>query len=152
MLKPGKFLALTSGVISCLFLIINIIDIMTGIISRQVGINGVTWTEELARISLVWCVMTGASAALWEGDNMSIDFMTRLLPETGRKFCGLVAFVIEAVVLGVLVYYGSLNVMGGWTMRTMALHIPRAVPLMSVPVGMGVFLAVLVARFFGRGK
>ena len=149
MRRLSKFIAIFSGVMSCIFLVINIADILIGVASRQFSAS-ITWTEELARISLVWCVMLGASAAFYEGDNMSVDFVVRILPDALKKFCGVLAFMIEAIVLGVLIYYGSQNVMGGWTMRTMALHIPRAIPLMSVPVGMSVFLAILIGRFFGR--
>lgn len=146
MSRLTKLIALTGGSISCIFLLVNITDIAAGIISRQFG-NGIVWTEELARVSLVWCVMIGSCAALYEGDNMSVDFAVRVLPEWGRVLCRLVSFAIECVVLCVLVYYGSINVMGGWTMRSMALHIPRAIPLMSVPVGIGLLLAVLIGKF-----
>ena len=149
MRRLSKFIAIFSGVMSCIFLVINIADILIGVISRQFSAS-ITWTEELARISLVWCVMLGASAAFYEGDNMSVDFVVRILPDGLKKFCSVLAFLIEAIVLGVLIYYGSQNVMGGWTMKTMALHIPRAVPLMSVPVGMSLFLAVLTAKFFTK--
>ena len=149
MKRLSKLIAIFSGVTACIFLVINIADILIGVAFRQFSAS-VTWTEELARISLVWCVMLGASAAFYEGDNMSVDFVVRILPDRLKKFCGVLAFMIEAIVLGVLIYYGSQNVMGGWTMRTMALHIPRAIPLMSVPVGMSVFLAILIGRFFGR--
>ena len=147
MRRISKFIALFSGIISCIFLVINIADIITGVIARQYSAS-VTWTEELARISLVWCVMLGASAAFYEGDNMTVDFMLKLFPERIKKFCGILSFMIEAIVLAVLIYYGYLNVMGGWTMKTMALHIPRAIPLMSVPAGMSLFLTVLIAKFF----
>ena len=152
MLRLSKFIALTSGVISCIFLLVNIADITLGVIARQSGISSIIWTEELARISLVWCVMIGASAAFYEGDNMSIDFAVNALPQWARRICRVIAFVIECVVLAVLVYYGAQNVAGGWTMKTLALHIPRAVPLMAVPVGMGLFLAVMVSKFLGKER
>lgn len=147
--RLSRFIALFSGVIASIFLVINIADILTGVISRQFSAS-VAWTEELARISLVWCVMLGSSAAFYEGDNMSVDFVLKILPERIKKFCRVIAFMIEAVVLAVLIYYGYLNVMGGWTMRTMALHIPRAVPLMSVPFGMSLLLTVLISKFFSK--
>ena len=150
MQKLSKFLALTSGVISCLFLVINIADILLGVFSRQFGSSSFVWTEELARISLVWCVLIGASAAFYEGDNMSIDFLVKNFPDKLKALFKVVAFIIEAVVLCVLIYYGAQNVKGGWTMRTLALRIPRAVPLMAVPIGMGIFLAVLISKFFSR--
>lgn len=152
MLKLSKFLALTSGVIACIFLVINIADIIIGVIARQTGTSSIIWTEELARISLVWCVLIGASAAFYEGDNMSIDFVVKVLPENLKVLCRVIAFIIEVIVLGVLVYYGTQNVMGGWTMRTMALRIPRAIPLMAVPFGMGIFLAVLITKFFSQNE
>ena len=152
MLRLSKFIALTSGVISCIFLLVNIADITLGVIARQSGISSIIWTEELARISLVWCIMIGASATFYEGDNMSIDFAVNALPQWARRICRVIAFVIECVVLGVLVYYGAQNVAGGWTMKTLALHIPRAVPLMAVPVGMGLFLAVMVSKFLGKER
>ena len=152
MLRLSKFIALTSGVISCIFLLVNIADITLGVIARQSGISSIIWTEELARISLVWCVMIGASAAFYEGDNMSIDFAVNALPQWAKRLCRVIAFVIECVVLAVLVYYGAQNVAGGWTMKTLALHIPRAVPLMAVPVGMGLFLAVMVSKFLGKER
>lgn len=152
MQKLSKLTALTAGVISCIFLIINIADIVVGVIARQSGISSIVWTEEVARISLVWCVLIGASAAFYEGDNMSIDFVVRVMPDWLKSLCSVISFVIEAVVLGVLIYYGIQNVSGGWTMRTMALRIPRAIPLMAVPIGMGMFFVVLVAKFLGRRK
>lgn len=148
--KLSKFFALTSGIIACVFLVINIVDILLGVFSRQLGSSSFVWTEELARISLVWCVLIGASAAFYEGDNMSLDFLVKVLPPKFQAFCKVLSFIIEAVVLGVLIYYGALNVKGGWTMRTMALRIPRAIPLMAVPIGMGIFLAVLIAKFLSR--
>ena len=152
MRRLSKFIALTSGIISCIFLLVNIADITLGVIARQSGISSIVWTEELARISLVWCVMIGASAAFYEGDNMSIDFAVNVMPEWARSVCRVISFVVECVVLGVLVYYGARNVSGGWTMRTMALRIPRAVPLMAVPIGIGVFLAALVSKFLGKER
>ena len=148
MRKLSRFIALSSGITSCIFLLVNIADITLGVIARQTGISSIVWTEELARISLVWCVMMGASAAFYEGDNMSIDFAVNMLPDCAKRICRGIAFLIECVVLGVLVYYGAQNVAGGWTMKTLALRIPRAVPLMAVPIGMGLFLSVLVSKFF----
>ena len=149
MRKLSRFIALACGIISSIFLLVNVADILLGVTARQSG-SSLVWTEELARISLVWCVMIGASAAFYEGDNMSVDFAVSRLPGWAERVCRVLAFVIECTVLVVLVYYGAQNVAGGWTMRTMALRIPRAIPLMAVPVGMGLFLAVVVSRFFSR--
>ena len=139
-----------SAVAGCCFLVLNIADITAGVVARQVTGTSLVWTEELARFSMVGFVLIGAAAAFAAGDNMSIDFVVNPLSPRWRVLCRLVSFLIEATVLVVLIVYGIQNVMGSWTMRTMALRIPRAVPLMAVPVGMGMLLIVLVASYFGH--
>ena len=83
---------------------------------------------------------------------MSIDFVVNGFSPRWRALCRLISFLIEATVLVVLIVYGAQNVMGSWTMRTMALQIPRAVPLMAVPLGMGMLLIVLVASWSKGGR
>ena len=148
----SRLIVKVSAAAGCFFLLLNIVDITAGVISRQVTGMSLVWTEELARFSMVGFVLIGAASAFAAGDNMSIGFAAGALPPRLRELCRLIAFLIEAVVLAVLVGYGIQNVMGGWTMRTMALQIPRAVPLMAVPIGMGMLLIVLVASYFGHGS
>ena len=148
--RLSRLIVRLSAAAGCFFLLVNIADITVGIVARQVTGTSLVWTEELARFSMVGFVLIGAAAAFAAGDNMSIDFVVNGLSPRWRALCRFISFVIEAAVLVVLIVYGVQNVMGGWTMRTMALQIPRAVPLMAVPVGMGMLLVVLVASYFGR--
>lgn len=134
----------SSAAAGCLLLILNIADILIGVIARQVGETSIVWTEEAARFALVWCALIGAATAFAEGDHMFIDFIVNALPRPLRALCRLLSTLVQAAVLCVLVWYGAQNVMGGWTMRTMALRLPRAIPLMAVPIGMGMLLAVLL--------
>ncbi len=150
--RLSRFIVRLSAVAGCCFLVLNIADITVGVIARQTAGVSLVWTEELARFSMVGFVLIGASSAFAAGDNMSIDFVVNVLPPRWRAFCRFISFLIEAVVLVVLIVYGVQNVMGSWTMRTMALKIPRAVPLMAVPAGMGMLLIVLVASRFERRK
>ena len=148
--RLSRFIVRLSVITGCCFLVLNIADITVGIIARQTAGISLVWTEELARFSMVGFVLIGASAAFAAGDNMSIDFVVNGLSPRWRALCRLISFLIEATGLVVLIIYGIQNVMGGWTMQTMALGIPRAVPLMAVPVGMGMLLIVLVASYFGH--
>ena len=150
--RLSRFIVRLSAIAGCCFLALNIVDITAGVIARQTAGTSLVWTEELARFLMVGFVLIGAPAAFAAGDNMSIDFVVNGLPPHWRALCRLVSFLIEAVVLLVLIIYGFQNVMGGWTMRTMALKIPRAVPLMAVPAGMGMLLIVLVASYFYRWR
>lgn len=143
----SRLMVRVSAVVGCLLLLVNIADITIGVLARQSGETSIVWTEEVARFALVWFVLIGAAAAFAAGDNMSIDFVVKIMPRPLQTLCRFVSVVIEAVVLCVLIWYGVQNVAGGWTMRTMALRIPRAVPLMAVPIGMGMLLVVLLADY-----
>ena len=147
-----KFIVILSGAAGCLLLLVNIADILLGVIARQSGRFSIVWTEELARFALVWFVLIGAAAVHYEGDNMSIDFLVKKFSRRIQALLKLIAMLIEAIVLIVLIYYGWQNVQGSWERRTMALKISRAWPLMAVPVGAGLLLAVLILHYILNKK
>ena len=53
---------------------------------------------------------------------------------------------VQVCVLCILVWFGARNVAGTWQMKTMALGIPKALPLMAVPIGMSMLLAQILAQ------
>ena len=147
-----KSIVILSGVTGCLLLLVNIADILLGVIARQSGRLSIVWTEELARFALVWFVLIGAAAAHYEGDNMSLDFIVKKFAPKVQAVFKLIAVLIEAIALIILIYYGWQNVQGGWAMRTMALKISRAWPLMAVPVGAGLLLIILILHYILSNK
>jgi len=133
--------------LGALLLLINIGDILMGVLLRYFYRAAPIWTEELARFSLVWMVLIGAAAAFLRGDQMSIDFVVNVLPRRGKAFCRFLAAAVQVAVLGALVWFGARNVMGSWKMKTMALGVPKAVPLMAVPFGMSMLMIVIIAKY-----
>ena len=140
--RLSRWVGLLSLWFGGVLLLINIGDIVMGVVLRYFYHAAPIWTEELARFSLVWMALIGAAAASLNGDQMSIDFVANALPPRGRTFCRLLSAAVQAAVLGVMVWFGAQNVMGGWRMKTMALGVPKAVPLMAVPLGMAMLMIV----------
>ena len=133
----------------CAMLIVNICDILMGVATRYFLGGAPIWTEELARFSLVWMVLIGAAAAFLNGDQMSIDFIVNLLPKRGKAICAFLSVTVQSVVLVCLIWFGSKNVIGSWKMKTMALGVPKSLPLLAVPIGMAIFLCALLAKYVG---
>lgn len=133
-------------------LMLNISDIVMGVTLRSLAGAAPIWTEELARFSMVWMVLIGAAAAFSNGDQMSIDFVVMKLPPRVQMLCRFFSVCVQTVVLGALIWLGTRNVMGSWKMKTMALGVPKAVPLMAVPIGMGLFLAALLLKRRGEKR
>ena len=131
----------------CAMLIVNICDILMGVATRYFLGGAPIWTEELARFSLVWMVLIGAAAAFINGDQMSIDFVVGLMPKRGKALCAFLSVAVQSVVLACLIWFGAKNVIGSWKMKTMALGVPKSLPVMAVPIGMGIFLCALLAKY-----
>ena len=129
---------------------LNLADILMGIFCRYFFQAAPIWTEEAARFALVWMVLLGAAGAFLHGDQMSVDFVASRKDPWIRTLCFWLSLSVQCLVLGVLVWYGLQNVTSGWRMKTMALGLPKAVPLMAVPAGAGLYLAAVAAEHLRR--
>lgn len=146
-----RFLERASAWLAGTLLVVNVGDILLGVLFRYVFKNSVIWTEEVARFSLVWLVLLGAPGALYRGDHMAIEFLLPRFPRWSRLPLALFRLGVTAFVLALLVWFGAQNVAGTWTIRTMALGIPKAIPLSAVPLGMGMLLLLSLLLAAERG-
>ncbi|MDI9389396.1 MAG: TRAP transporter small permease [Synergistota bacterium] len=137
---------------ACILLIINVGDIILGVFCRYVLKNSLIWTEEAARFSLVWMVMVGALGAAVRGDHMAIDFVVPHLPAALRRLVEWGRFLLALLILSLMIYVGTINAMQMRGMRTIALNIPKTIPLLSVPVGFLLLLAGTILAWFNRGE
>lgn len=125
---------------SCLLLLVNVGDILLGIFCRYVLKSSIIWTEEAARFSLVWMVMMGALGAAVKGDHMVIDFVVPRFPAALRRIVEWGRFLLAAGILSLMIWLGWVNAVQMWHMNTMALNIPKTIPLLSIPVGLALLL------------
>jgi len=135
-----------------MFLLINIIDIIFSVISRYFFSSSIVWTEELARFTLIYAVMFGGVAALSYGEHVSITIVVEKRPSALRKT---INFIRHILIIGVLIFmtYMGFNYTGNaWRFTTLAMGIPKAIPLMSIPIGMGLmlfqYLLILINKFY----
>jgi TRAP-type C4-dicarboxylate transport system permease small subunit len=126
------------------FLVLTIADILLGVFQRYFLGSSMIWSEEVARFSLLWLVMLGATGAFLRGDHMAIDFVIKKMPVPLQKLASLVRLLISAGMLGLMISLGLTNALSMWHMKTMALNIPKTFPLLSVPVGLILLFAAVV--------
>ncbi|MCF7935649.1 MAG: TRAP transporter small permease [Synergistales bacterium] len=122
-------------------LTLNIGTILLGIFCRYVLHSSFIWTEELARFSLLWLVLLAAYGALFHNEHMVVDFVVPRLPDRLQRLAAGFRLLVTVVVLSLMIYMGFRNALGMWSMRTMAMHIPKTVPLLAVPAGLSLLLA-----------
>ncbi|WP_319765089.1 TRAP transporter small permease [Maridesulfovibrio sp.] len=134
-------------------LVVNMLDVMLGVFGRFY--RPPMWTTDLAKITLVWIVMLGAAPALKRGEHMAIHIIVDRLPKTPRM---IVTFLRRAVFVAILIFmiiYGYNYAHKLRLFTIMTLGIKKSIPLMSIPVGMGLMLIQYGLQQFipvGAGK
>lgn len=112
--------------------------VLWGVFTRFVLGAASWWTEEAARLLLIWLTMLGAAAASAARMHLGVDYFVNLLDPQARR---LVAIATELAVIlfaaAVLVYGGGVLV--GETLRanqlTAALGIAMGYVYLAVPLG-----------------
>lgn len=127
-------------------LVINLLDVMLGVFGRFY--RPPMWTTDLARITLVWMVMLAAAPALKRGEHMAIRIIVDRLPKTQRQFITVLRRVVFAAILVFMIVYGYNYAHKLRLFTIMTLGIKKNIPLMSIPVGMGLMLLQYVLQQF----
>ncbi len=119
-------------------LVINLLDVMLGVFARFY--RPPMWTTDLARITLVWMVMLAAAPAIKRGEHMAIRIVVDRLPKTQRQIVTVLRRLVFCAILVFMVVYGFNYAYKLRLFTIMTLGIKKSVPLMSIPVGMGLML------------
>ena len=134
---------------------------MAGIVAVQVfcrySLNhSLFWSEELARILLVWITFFGATVAYYHQAHPGVDALFRRLPPGGQKILALMSHLAALALFSVMVWYGTGF---AWFVRlqiTPALGWPKWVIMGAVPLSGLVFLvhslALAAAELSGKGN
>jgi len=108
------------------------------------------WSEELARLLLVWMTFTGAAVLAWDGRHLSVDVGFRLLPPRARA---VVRWLNLAIALAFLVAlaWSSVRLVRIEAMADLgALGIPASWVRLPATVGGVSIVAFLLLRRFWR--
>ncbi len=119
------------------------LDVLWGVFSRFVLGNQAPYTDEAARVLLVWISFLGGALAFEARAHLGVDFLVSKLDLEVRKLC---AIVVELLVLALAV---AVFICGGWRMAEAQMgaalatmpFLTRGMVYMAVPVG-GAFVAL----------
>ncbi|MFZ5945697.1 MAG: TRAP transporter large permease subunit [Bacillota bacterium] len=108
--------------------------------------NITTWTEEVARYFFIYISYIGAALAIKKRSNISVDALTRLLPDNIKKSLELATILLSFGLFYILIKGGLENcytqLIRGQV--TPALFIPTYIPYFAVPFG----IALMTIRTF----
>lgn len=123
-----------------------VVDVLWGVITRYfsqyvVGLEPSRWTEELARLLLIWVSMLGAAVAFRRRQHLGVDFIASKLDPAAQR---LLAIVVEGIVVA---FSAVVLVYGGYVLVAETLASGQTTPALGLPMGC-VYLAVPVSGCF----
>lgn len=105
------------------------LDVLWGVASRYVLGDQARWTEELARLLLVWVSMLGAALVYRRQGHLGVDYFVGKLHEDAR--CLAARFVAALVLVFALVVF----VHGGWLLVMRTLETGQVLPALGLRKG-----------------
>jgi len=116
-------------------------DVVWGVFSRYLLGHQSGWTEELARVLLIWVGLLGSSVAFGIKGHLGVDaLVVRMAPGARRLLAVLVHLVVIFFAASVLIGGGSQLVRETFRLeqQMIAIPIPKAWVYMAIPIS-GVF-------------
>ena len=125
-------------------IVVLVFDVLWGVTSRYVFGEQSNWTEELARVLLIWVVLLGGAIAFGSGDHLGVDYFVGKMDKFSRKK---MKIIVDLVALSFTVF---VLLVGGFTLVSetfrleqmmMAIGISKAYVYLAVPIS-GVFFLI----------
>lgn len=118
-----------------------VIDVIWGVFTRYVLGHQSPWTEELAKMLLIWVSLLGASVGFIRESHLGVDyFVGKLSPRwmaVGRVAVYLLTTVFAVIVL----------IYGGWKLVSLTLENGQPSPALNIQMG-HVYLAIPISGVF----
>jgi TRAP-type C4-dicarboxylate transport system permease small subunit len=125
--------------------------ILLGVAFRYVLEAPLPWSEELAKLLMLWIVFLGASAGIQRGEHVTIDFLLQRFPPWAVVAVDLAYRGLAAVFLGVVFWFGwSLMLRVGMVAHFPGLGWPEIWRYAAAPVGAALMIVQLVLGAVGR--
>lgn len=119
---------------------------LAGVFMRYALNDALTWSEEVARYSMIWLSFLGGGLVFRRGGHIAIEFLVEKLPHgLARHAVMALAQLVAIAFLVVLVWQGQAVMARGAFMTTPALRMPMSVPYSAIPLGAMLMIYHLVA-------
>lgn len=147
-LPKGRDLALPFRIAAALLMVAIVTLTVLQVVFRFVIGSPLVWSEELARLAVLWMTFIGAVACCWDGSHLSVSQLPRRLKgRLGRVLSGVNGSVI-IVFLAVLAWTAIPIVEMAHRQNRGALSLPVSFYRSAAPVGAVLMIAYLGLRWW----
>jgi TRAP-type C4-dicarboxylate transport system permease small subunit len=139
-----KGIDLTFQAITSFLMIAMVVLTLLQVTSRYALQSPYPWTEELARIDLIYLTFFGSIVAFQRREHLKIDLLVHALPQGSRRWLRVIVDTASMLVLGVVVWQGAPLLHKFWPMLSAALNWPTTVFYFPVVFGCLIMLIYTV--------
>jgi TRAP-type transport system small permease protein len=102
--KIAEILEYIAGILFLVIFALNVVEI----VSRSFFNYSFLWVSDFSVLCIVWVICFGMSVSLYHSEHIAIDFLSKKLPQKGRRILGIVISIVIIAFL-VLLFFTSLK-------------------------------------------
>ena len=126
----------TLEVLLMLMVAVLTLTVLWGVFTRFCLGSQAEYTDELARVLLVWVSMVGAALAFGEKAHLGVDYFVNMLHPEARKTLSMLVQVVTVVLAAAVFVIGGWGLaMGQMGQQLPTLPISRGMVYLSIPLG-----------------
>lgn len=138
--------------LAVVFLTTMIIAVGTQVLSRYLLPVPVSWTEELARYSLIWLTFIGAAMALYSKGHFALEIILNKIAPKIKYIMQLGILIALAVFLAVNAYSSAMILKILQYQTSAAMQLPMSYVYLAMPVGSVFMLIHVIVQLFDKFK
>lgn len=121
--------------IGILFLLAAVVLTAVQVFTRNVFSTSFTWAEEITRYMVIFAVYFASGTVVYMDANARVDIFYRMFSKKMQCILSCVFYLLTAVFLVVMGYYGYIYVARNMTIWCASVRIPWAVPFSALIIG-----------------
>ncbi len=137
--------------VAALLVLVEIVLLFCGVVSRYVFHAPLVWSDELASILFLWLSMLGAVVALRRGEHMRMTAFVGKVPPAARAYLEALAMAASFAFLLLILHHAYEYAAEEAVIVTPALEISNAWRASALPTGMALMLLVCALRMLREG-
>ncbi len=140
-IKSKKVLIKTLEIALMVAMAVLVVDVLYGVGTRYLLGEQASWTEELARMLLIWVSLLGGAVAYGAKAHLGVDYLVEKMEVVSQKAMKLIVDLL------VLFFAVSVLLVGGWSLTSETFHFGQMMMALDIPKGY-VYMAVPISGIF----
>ncbi|WP_462380903.1 TRAP transporter small permease [Pseudomonas sp. Marseille-QA0892] len=132
--------------VAAALLFLNLIVLIGSVAARYLIGASPIWSDELARYSVIGCVMMAAGAVWVEGGHMQVSLLDHRMPGPIVKWLRAYKWLLALAVFSFATWASYRYAIGAGRFRSMGLGVSRTWPLMALPIGFGLLVLQMLLQ------